>query len=131
MSVRDGLAHGISVLALPYGYTVALWVTGAMAREHYRALGWRDAWAFLAGALGAFLMLAWISRSRMPAEIPAPLPAALALNGLAAVAAAGGTGVCGAIPTSWLGFLMAGFTTTGIYILSIALSAHFASQLRR
>jgi hypothetical protein len=131
VGVRDGLAHGISVLALPYGYTVALWVTGAMAREHYRALGWGDAWAFLAGALGAFLTLAGISRSRMPTEIPGRLPSTLALNGLAAIAAGGGTEVCWAIPTSWIGFLMAGFTTTWIYILSIALFAHLADLLRR
>ncbi|GBD08761.1 hypothetical protein HRbin22_01002 [Candidatus Thermoflexus japonica] len=131
MKPQDALAYVVGTLALPYGYTVTMGVVWAMAREHYQGMTWRDGLAFLLGAVGAFGLLAGISRSYMPGRIPAPLPSSVALNGMAIVAAMGGVGICIGIPTSWLGSLSASFIATTLYVLSVAMLAYIGERRTR
>lgn len=57
MRYRDGLATTLASAAIPYGYSLLVWMSGALADEHHGTPRTRDILAFGAGAVGAYGLL--------------------------------------------------------------------------
>ena len=124
---RQTVGRLLSLLAGPYGYTVSIWATGAIAAARYGAPDIVDAVAFPMGAVTAFLLMAVWSRAAVGAEIPERVSAVLLINFLPIPSIAVGA-LCTLLPSKALGFGAAGFGATLTYVLSAAILINVGSS---
>jgi hypothetical protein len=121
--MSSAIARVTSILAVPYGYTVALWSAGAMAVADHGLPKRLDVVLFAAGAVAAFLVLGLIGRAYLDREVPMHVSSHVVANMfplLVAVAVAAVPLRAVAKPAA---FAAASFITTTAYILSITVLA--------
>lgn len=109
--------------AVPYGYTVTLWSSGALLMHARGTPDVGDVFLFVAGAVGAFAVLGAIVRSTA-SDVIAPSTADLVITGtlnvVAVGAAVGAVGLIALIATT-ADWAFASFTATAVYLGGSAL----------
>lgn len=119
MMWRKDLSQVVSLIDLPYGYSVTIWAAGAIAITHFESLTLLTIFLFLLGAVAAYLTLA-ITTYRLVETTPLGLtPAVALLNGVAIVAASVTSLVCTLITWAPFGYFVASFVATTTYALSL------------
>lgn len=120
-SYRMSLARTVGAMDLPFGYTLTIWSSGALAVARYGVPTRGDVLVFLLGGLSAYLLATWIALAHLGAMTPARIRRSSSFNVLSIVAAIVVSGLTGVIQTSLIGFAVAGFTGTMVYLLGISL----------
>jgi hypothetical protein len=107
--------------AVPYGYTVSLWSSGALVIHARGAPGVADVFLFASGALVSFLALGLVTRREADAEPSnGDLLAGGMLNVLAVGLAVGAVALIALIPSA-ADWALASFAATTIYLCGFAL----------
>jgi len=111
----------VSVLgrsALPYGYTITVWTSGAVLEHDVGSPGIVEIWLFLAGAIAAFALLAALAARAQPRPAK-PSPYQLVRTGtiqtIAVGAALGATCAIGLLHTM-IAWPLASFAATAVYL---------------
>jgi hypothetical protein len=114
----------IAATAMPYGYTVSLWCTGALLIHSRGNPSVAEIALFAAGAVAAFGALAAQARPRLPRKLRRPLDPGLvgALHWFAVGAAVGSAALIANI-ASWVDWPLASFAATGLYLIGASLEA--------
>ncbi|HEY7077753.1 MAG TPA: hypothetical protein VH418_20395 [Solirubrobacteraceae bacterium] len=104
--------------ALPYGYTLTVWSTGAVLMRSHGPPPVGDVFLFLAGGVAAFAAIAAIARGA--ADPPDPRPGELLTTGaahFAAVAGAVGAAALVAEIAGGIAWPLGSFAATLVYLL--------------
>ena len=139
---EQSLEHSLSAAAVPYGYTVTIWVCGAyLIRQQgvgTPGIGIYEAMAFVSGALLGFAILAAMT-NRFPLMVDARETREEASTGrhpiFAAgfhIAAIGLSLVAAMLAARWLGdvsWFLAPFLATSIYISTASVELAIALEL--
>lgn len=116
MSPRGALAPALAAAAMPYGYTISVWGSGALlTRTHGLPQTW-EIGAFAAGAVLAFALLGLFARGAVGPEHAADRLVAGALHWLAAGAAIGSAALVSRLP-GWEAWPLASFAATAAFFL--------------
>lgn len=116
--------------ALPYGYTVTIWTTGAVLNDERGKPAVGQVWLFLAGAIGAFALLglATTLRRRPPLEISEGVLLRTGMVHFSAVSAALGVAcLLGLIP-SGVAWPLGAFGATATYLLGAGVEVLLARR---
>jgi hypothetical protein len=128
----SALATIVAASAAPYGYTLSVWGSGALALSMDGVPRQGEVVAFVLGAVLAYGLLALATRSRIAAgnllHDDGRRVTAGALNWLAVGAALGVADLAARIP-GWTAWPAASFSATGLYLLLV--SAQLALVTRR
>ena len=121
---RDHLQAAVAGAAAPYGYTLTIWTSGAVTAHARGIPSAADALLLLLGAVVGFAVVGAIAHGSPRAIIGAPRESRLVLWGgfhLPSVGLAiGGAYLVAALVTNLLAWLLVGFLSTSIYLLTIA-----------
>ncbi|MBI2873325.1 MAG: hypothetical protein HYY00_09090 [Chloroflexi bacterium] len=123
MTFPHAIATIVESIALPHGYTLAIWSAGALAVFGYRVLHVRDVFLFVIGAVTGFLIFAlptWRSVASS-STISISLPSIALLNIFPLAAAVASSLVTRRIGKREVGYFVTGMTATVVYILSLSL----------
>ena len=129
---RPSAGAVLSATALPYGYTAAVWASGAVLSHDRGAPGVGDAFLYLGGLVGAFAVLgATLGRRIRPVQ-PEP-PHLLATGMLHAVSAGGAVGAVALVGLigSWVAWPLGGFAATAVFMLLASLDLAVIRGTRR
>lgn len=137
-TLRAALGTMVAASAAPYGYTISIWSSGAVLMHSHGTPEVADVFAFLAGALTGFGVLALFSRgalARMESlDHPPDRVLAGAMHWLAAGAAVGIVALV-AMLDGWEAWPLGSFAATSVYILGasiqLAAVAHRRSRAAR
>jgi len=123
---KEGLGAGAavarvtSILAIPYGFTVTIWSSGALAVIRLGSPSVADVVLFVGGAAAAFVALAVLNRRHLDVEVPMRVPAAIVVNLFPILVAL----IVALVPVAPLGrhagYLTIGLLATASYVLSLA-----------
>lgn len=115
------LVRSLVTLVIPQGYTLSIAGSFAVAVRRYGFPIELNAWGFVAGAVAAFVGLAILARGSLSGSI-AMLPMGLRalINVVPLVIVLGVAGVVAVIPSSALGFPLAGFAGAGGYVVLLS-----------
>jgi hypothetical protein len=120
--------------ALPYGYTITVWASGAVLSHLRGPPGIGAAFVFVLGAVGAFaaIGLGTLRTSSAPVE---PAPSDLRRTGAVHIAAAGcglaAATLTGLIPAGLIVWALGSFSATAVYLLVASIElllAHRAGE---
>jgi len=108
---------------MPFGYTLAVWSSATITSDRFGLPDLLEIFAFLFGAIGAYLALALPSAEYIGPTMPLKARRATLINVASVVAAILVTLVVrlAPFPSAWSGFLVAGFMSTLVYMLVLAL----------
>jgi hypothetical protein len=123
------LSRVVEFVDLPFGYTLSIWSAGALAVHRYGTPQVAEVFLFIGGAVGAYLVLLGISRRQIVGGIAVRVQLAALPNVLSLVSATVATLVTGAISVAPLGYLVAGFTATFVYLVALALQITLGIRL--
>ncbi len=119
----DAIVAAVRALAVPYGYTLAIWSSGALAISSYGVPHRFDVILFVLGATAGYLM--WdvpvLLLTGGPHNFSVVLPGSASLNVLAVLPAVLLSFAIRFIPSRRAGFLFSGFLASAAYVLSLAL----------
>ena len=73
-SLARATGHVVSILCIPYGYTVTLWCAGVLTITRYGMPSELEVLLFAAGAIGGFLACAWAGRGHFDELVPMRVP---------------------------------------------------------
>jgi hypothetical protein len=133
-ALRAPLGTIVAASAAPYGYTVTLWSSGAVLLRSHGAPHVGDVFAFAAGALAAFSLMALLARgalARMESvDDAADRVWAGALNWFAVGAAVGAVALLAEIHgrEAWP---LGSFAATALYILAASLQLTVVATRRK
>lgn len=122
------LSRTVTSLDLPFGYTLTVWSSGAIALEHFGVPSLLDALLFLLGAIGAYWVCAATSYRQL-AETATVHTQAIAVINVFSVVAVSTISRLFQSPSS--GYLAAGFVGTFTYILCITALMYVVERLGR
>jgi hypothetical protein len=128
--LRSLLGTVTATTALPYGYTVTIWCSGATLIHERGDPLVGDVFLFLAGAITAFAAAATLAGEHPQPPTPKAHQRAGMLH-LATVAAAVGAAALLANVDSWVAWPIASFTATAVYIVGAALELMLSQHLAR
>lgn len=120
---REALKSVARGSALPYGYTLTVWSSGAVLMRSHGPPPVGDVFLFLIGGVAAFATIAALARGAPDA--PQPRPADLLATGSTHfVAVAGAVGAAALIAEigSGIAWLLGSFTATLVYLLLATLA---------
>jgi hypothetical protein len=122
----------LSATAMPYGYTAAVWASGAVLSHDRGTPGVGDAFLYLAGLVGAFAVLgATLGRRSRPAQPPSlDMMATGMLHAVSAGGAVGAVALIGLIG-SWVPWPLGGFAATAVFMLLASLDLALVRGARR
>lgn len=109
-----------AALNLPFGYTLATWSSAAIAADYHGTPRIGEVFAFLLGAVGAYLLIATISARHLGSVTPVRMRKATLLNVFSVVAAAAVSVVARLAQAPSVGFFVSGFTSTLVYLVCLA-----------
>lgn len=119
-TLRAALGTMVAASAAPYGYTISIWSSGAVLLRSHGVPSVAEVFAFLAGALTGFGVMALAAQgalTRMESlDHPADRVLAGALHWLAAGAAVGAAALLAEIH-AWEAWPAGSFAATAIYLL--------------
>ena len=125
MRYLDGLATTLASAAVPYGYSLMVWSSGALATQHHGSPRTGDVASFAGGAVAAYVLLRLATRHR---EVEQPLGLVgdgLLITGaihLASLAASVLVAAYASAIGGELGWALSPFAGTGVYLLGTALA---------
>jgi hypothetical protein len=108
---------------LPFGYTLTIWSSGAIAIGRYGFPNIGEIFAFLLGGITAYVTLAFLSIPPAPTASRLVVRRSTALNVCAIVAAIAVSAIPGLMPFPYfpyLGFFAAAAAGTLVYIVTLA-----------
>lgn len=119
-TLRAALATMVTASAAPYGYTISVWSSGAMLLRSRGVPNVAEVFAFLAGALAGFGVMALAAQGAVThleaLDDASDRVVAGALHWLAAGAAVGAAALLAEI-NGWEAWPLASFAATSVYIL--------------
>ena len=118
-------------IELPFGYTLTVWSAGAIASYRYGLPKPGEVYLFLLGAIGAYLACAVIAFPEYDLSAPARRAALAIVNVFAVAAAASVSLIVRLFESPGVGFALAGFVGSLIYILIFSAFSYWAGQLTR
>ena len=127
MPFRQALASIVAGLDLPFGYTLTVWSSGAIATHYFGTPELLEILAFILGAVSAYITLGLVTARRLRSTTPLRMHKALLTNLGALVAAGLVLAVLQLIATPALGFLVAGAIGTLAYALALTLALWLSS----
>lgn len=120
--MAESLLAVVRALAVPYGYTLALWAAGALAIARYGLPARRQVLYFVLGAVAAYFALdlpaLWWAGG--PQRFSVSLPALASLNAVPVAAVLVAALLVTRIRSKSFGFFLMGFAATEFYILALA-----------
>lgn len=128
--LHGALARTLGASALPYGYALTLWGSGAML-IHYRGTPLPyEVLLFAAGAVAAYALLGWVGRPRSSPQAPRGAAServgAGVLHWIAVGVALGSVMLIGEID-SWVAWPLGSFVATGLFLVLASVELVFAS----
>ena len=132
-TLRAALGTIVTASAAPYGYTISIWSSGAVLMSSHGTPSVGEVFAFLAGALIAFGLMALLAQgalARMESLDHAPdRVLAGAMHWLAAGAAVGAVALLAEID-GWPAWPLGSFAATTIYLLGASLQLALVTARR-
>jgi hypothetical protein len=132
-TLRAALGTVVAASAAPYGYTISIWSSGAVLMGSHGTPRVAEVFAFLAGALTGFGLMALVSRgalARMEALDHAPdRVIAGAMHWLAAGAAVGAVALLSTLH-GWEAWPLGSFAATSVYILGASVQLALVTHRR-
>ena len=117
---RRTLALVVAAMDLPFGYTLTIWSSGAIAIGRYGFPNVGEIFAFLLGGITAYVILAWFSISPTPTAARLEVRRSTTLNVCAIVAAIAVSAISGLVSFPYFGFFAAAAAGTLVYIVTLA-----------
>jgi hypothetical protein len=117
---RRTLALVVAAMDLPFGYTLTIWSSGAIAIGRYGFPSVGEIFAFLLGGITAYVTLALLSIPPTPTAARLVVRRSTTLNVCAIVAAIAVSAIPGLMPFPYLGFFAAAGAGTLVYIVTLA-----------
>lgn len=117
----ESIGAVIKGIAVPYGYTLAIWSAGMLAVGRYGHPRVSDVFTFVLGAVAGYLLFDLLSLGGLSHETnySVEVPSIALLNVLPIIPALLTAFVAREIPWKWLGFPAMGFSATIFYILAL------------
>jgi hypothetical protein len=117
---RRTLALVVASMDLPFGYTLTIWSSGAIAIGRYGFPNVGEIFAFLLGGITAYVILAFLSIPSAPTTLRLEVRRSTTLNVCAIVAAIAVSAIPGLVSFPYLGFFAAAGAGTLVYIVTLA-----------
>ena len=117
---RQTLALVVGAMDLPFGYTLTIWSSGAIAIGRYGFPKVSEIFAFLLGGITAYVVLAFLSIRSAPTASRLEVRRSTTLNVCAIIAAIAVSAISGLVSVPYLGFFAAAGAGTLVYILTLA-----------
>ena len=117
---RRTLALVVAAMDLPFGYTLTIWSSGAIAIGRYGFPNVGEIFAFLLGGITAYVTLAFLSIPPAPTASRLEVRRSTTLNVCAIVAAIAVNAIPGLMSFPFLGFFAHAATGTLVYIVTLA-----------
>jgi hypothetical protein len=115
------LVRSLLTLVIPQGYTLSIAGSFAVAVHRYGFPNDLEAWAFIAGAVFAFVVLAIIAHGVLRGSIAAlPMGLRVLINVVPLVVVLLVAGIVGLTASSWIGFPLAGLIGAGGYVVLLS-----------
>jgi hypothetical protein len=105
---------------LPFGYTLTIWSSGAIAIGRYGFPKFGDIFAFLLGGITAYVILALLSIRSAPTASRLEVRRSTTLNVCAIIAAIAVSAISRLVSVPYLGFFAASGAGTLVYIVTLA-----------
>jgi hypothetical protein len=124
------LATIVAASAAPYGYTLSVWGSGALALSMDGVPRQGEAVAFVLGAVLAYNLLVLVTRALVAGDLlrdDSRRVAAGALNWIAVGAALGAADLAARIP-GWTAWAAASFCGTGVYLVLVGAQLAFVTR---
>jgi hypothetical protein len=130
--IRDQLKSSVAASSAPYGYTLTIWGSGAVAMGELGSPRIGGTLLFIAGAVLAFVLIEGLAYGSLSIQPSTGEPTTIAVWGDAHLLSAGG-----AVFVVWLlvraidgkaGWAVAGFAATAVYLLVNAVQNALASR---
>ena len=121
MNWADAIRAVTHALAVPYGYTLTIWASGALAVSRYGSPRPLEIFLFIGGATLGFLAFDAVSIASIPkaASFSVVLPASVTLNLLAVVPASLVVLLVRRVRPRALGFFAVGFAGSAAYLATV------------
>lgn len=123
------LRRTVSMIDLPFGYTLTTWASGAIALDRFGVPTLIQAFVFLFGAVGAYLICAVISFPQPEETTTLRVTDIALINVFSIIAAAAVSVVSFLFDNPLAGYFVAGFVGTLTYILCISALMYLAEKL--
>ena len=121
--------HVVSILCIPYGYTVALWCAGVLTIKRYGLPSELEVLLFALGAVAGFLACAWAGRDHLDDLVPMRVPWIVVANVFPLVTTLAVLALpLGIVAKRWA-YPLDSFLATVTYILSLALFLRAAEAM--
>jgi len=117
---RRTLALVVAAMDLPFGYTLTIWSSGAIAIGRYGFPNVGEIFAFLLGGITAYVTLAFLSIPPAPTASRLEVRRSTTLNVCAIVAAIAVSAISIVVSFPYLGFFAAAAAGTLVYIVTLA-----------
>jgi hypothetical protein len=117
---RRTLALVVAAMDLPFGYTLTIWTSGAIAIGRYGFPNVGEIFAFLLGGITAYVTLAFLSIPAAPTASRLEVRRSTTLNVGGIVAAIAVSAIPGLVSFPYLGFFAAAGAGTLVYIVTLA-----------
>ena len=120
ISFRRTLALVVAAMDLPFGYTLTIWSSGAIAIGRFGFPNVGEIFAFLLGGITAYVTLAFLSIPPAPIASRLEVRRSTTLNICAIVAAIAVSAIPGLVSFPYFGFFAAAGAGTAVYIVTLA-----------
>jgi spore maturation protein SpmB len=134
MGLRGALAATLAAAAIPYGYTIAVWSSGAVLMHTHGTPTVADVFAFVGGGLIGYVVAWLLARGVAPAAAtlgdPGDRALAGALNWLATGAAVGAAALVAEL-NGWEAWPLAAAAATAIYLLGASVQLVVVTRAAR
>ncbi len=128
-SLARATGHVVSILCIPYGYTVTLWCAGALTVTRYGMPSELEVLLFAAGAIGGFLACAWAGRGHLDDLVPMRVPWIVVANVFPVVATLAVIALPLGPVSKHLAYPLDSFLATVTYIVSLAAFLRVAAAI--
>jgi len=119
-SLARATGHVVSILCIPYGYTVTLWCAGVLTITRYGMPSELEVLLFATGAIGGFLACAWAGRGHLDDLVPMRVPWIVVANVFPVVTTLAVIALpLGLVAKRWA-YPLDSFLATVTYVLSLA-----------
>lgn len=122
MSWAEAVGSVIKGIAIPYGYTLAIWSAGMLAVGRYGHPRTHEVFTFVLGAVGGYLLLDLVALGSVTGgdDYLIQVPSIALLNVLPIIPALATAFIVREIPSRRIGYPAIGFAATVFYVLALS-----------
>ncbi len=120
----------VSLLDLPFGYTLTVWTSGAIALRRFGVPSLLESLLFALGAIIAYLACAGLAHRQLDGHVALHVEGIAFINVVSIIAAGAASVLSGLTGNPTLGYPSAGFAGTLTYILCVSALMYVAHRLR-